>query len=109
MDLSLFASSFHGGGGWWLWKWWSVGSNGESWAEFVNCLILVSMGFGLLDLRCFGVLGVCWVLFSMGFGVWLLRKCKKRNKKLINPILYPWQRGCVLVRMHGGGGGVWFG
>ena len=86
MDLSLFASSFHGGGGWWLWKWWSVGSGGESWGGFVNCLILVSMGFGLLDLRCFGV---CWVLFSMGFGVWLLRKCKKRNKKLINPILYP--------------------
>ena len=79
MFLSLSTLSLHGGGGWWLWKWWSVGFGGESWGGFVDCLILVSMGFGLLDLRCFGV---CWVLFSMDFGVWLLRKCKKRNKKI---------------------------
>ena len=39
-------------------------SGGELWGGFVDCLILVSMGFGLLDFRCFGV---CWVLFSMGF------------------------------------------
>ena len=52
---------------------------GEFWGGFVDCLILVSIGFGVLDLRCFGVF---WVLFSMGFGVWLLRKCKKRNKNI---------------------------
>ena len=59
MDFSLFASSLHGGNGWWLWKWWLVGFNGESWGGFVDYLVLV----------------------SMGFGAWLLRKCKKRNKK----------------------------
>ena len=67
MDLSLFASSLHGGGCWWLCKWWSVGFSGESWGGFVDCLVLVSMGFSVLDLRCFGVLefvGFCsqWVL-----------------------------------------------
>ena len=56
MDLSLFASSLHGGGGSWLWKCWLVGSSGESWGGFVDCLVLVSMSFGVLDLRCFGVL-----------------------------------------------------
>ena len=56
MDLSLFASSFHGGGGWWLWKWWLVEFNGESRGGFVDCLVLVSMSFGVLDLRFFGVL-----------------------------------------------------
>ena len=50
---------------------------GESWGGFVDCLVLVSMVFGVLDLRCFGVF---WVLFSMSFGIWLLRQCKKRNK-----------------------------
>ena len=40
---------------------------GELWGGFVDCLILVSMGFSFLDLRCFGVLefaGFCsqWVL-----------------------------------------------
>ena len=59
MDFSLFASSLHGGNGWWLWKWWLVGLDGESWGGFVDYLVLV----------------------SMGFGAWLLRKCKKRNKK----------------------------
>ena len=29
---------------------------GELRGGFVDCLILVSMGFGILDLRCFGVL-----------------------------------------------------
>ena len=29
---------------------------GELWGGFVDCLVLVSMGFGVLDLRCFGVL-----------------------------------------------------
>ena len=29
---------------------------GESWGGFVDCLVFVSMGFGVLDLRCFGVL-----------------------------------------------------
>ena len=29
----------------------------------------------------FWCFGVCWVLFSMDFSAWLLRKCKKRNKK----------------------------
>ena len=48
MDLSLFASSLHGGGGWWLWKCWLVGSSVESWGGFVDCLVLVSMGFGVL-------------------------------------------------------------
>ena len=40
---------------------------GESWGGFVDFLVLVSMGFGVLDLRCFGV---CWVLFSwvLAFG-----------------------------------------
>ena len=43
------------------------GSGGESWGGFVDCLVLVSMGFDVLDLRCFGVLefaGFCsqWVL-----------------------------------------------
>ena len=42
-------------------------SGGQLWGGFVDCLILVSMGFSLLDLRCFGVLvfaGFCsqWVL-----------------------------------------------
>ena len=40
---------------------------GELWGGFVDCLVLVSMGLGVLDLRCFGVLvfpGFCsqWVL-----------------------------------------------
>ena len=40
---------------------------GELWGGFADCLILVSMSFGVLDLRCFGVLaflGFCsqWVL-----------------------------------------------
>ena len=29
---------------------------GELWVGFVDCLVLVSMGFGVLDLRCFSVL-----------------------------------------------------
>ena len=51
MGLSLLASSLHSGGGWWLWKWWSVGSSGELWGGFVDCLVLVSMDFGVLDLK----------------------------------------------------------
>ena len=29
---------------------------GELWGGFVDCLVLVSMGLGVLDLRCFSVL-----------------------------------------------------
>ena len=61
-----------------MWKWQSVGSDCESWGGFVDCLVLVSMGFGF---EIFWCSGVRWVLFSMSFSAWLLRKCKKRNKK----------------------------
>jgi len=51
MGLSLSALSLHRGGGWWLRKWCLVGFGRELWGGFVNCLVLVSMGFGVLDLR----------------------------------------------------------
>ena len=63
----------------WVW-WWAM-----RW--FVDCWVLVSMGFGILDFRCFGVLVIAgfwsqWILVSMYFDVWLLRKWKKRNKNI---------------------------
>ena len=77
MGLSLSASSLRGGGGWWLWKWWSVGFGGGSWGGFVDCLVLVSMGFGVLDLRCFGVR---WVFVLLN-GFWCLVAKKMQEKK----------------------------
>ena len=45
------------------------------------------LGFDLNKFWCFGFemfqcFGDYWVLVSMGFGVWLLIKCKKRNKNI---------------------------
>ena len=70
------------------WGWWLVVVEvAISWVRlWVVGWVCWLLGFGLNGFWCFGFemfwcFGVCWVLFSMSFSAWLLRKCKKRNKK----------------------------